>query len=708
MSAIKKAVSGTGAGKGLNNFEQIGKVVLNLAHYSGQDLYADGAEDVLLEIAKNRSPVEYEQIIAENPAWPILYHLSPHRENIASWLPITRSDKVLEVGAGCGAVTGAFTKKAGLVHSVELSHKRSLINAYRHEDAGNLMIFVGNLQDCVTDLDMDYDYICLIGVLEYAQNYIATDGNPYVELLNLLKPHLAPGGRIVIAIENKYGLKYFAGGREDHNGRFFSGIEDYPGDVPAKTFSRNNLEEKFRQAGFVNWQFYYPYPDYKLPLMIWSDDRLPTGEEMRLCGSHPYLDGDGAAIFDEVSAYEGIIRDGLFPIFANSYEVVIGPEIAPIYEKYNVACRAPEYRIRTEIRKTLSGPELYKYPVTEAAIPHLAAMEVASESLPDFYDKELLQVGGCSLSEEEGGLYLKMDYIPGRTLEDRMDECLIQGDIKGARSLWQDYLARIGCHADMPLADYDLTLDNIIIDDNSGRWTLIDYEWVVDRAVDTKELAYRALCQYVERDEQRNILGVSWALEEAGIPAKPEETAYYHDIEDAFQHEIMGRGMSYAELSTYMSGPVIEFRSLYDEGIERYRVDRTQIYIDTGDGFDEKTSAYADGTVCDTRDEHIEMNFNGDYRRIRIDPARVPCVVELTDMELNGKPIALNKAGFSHNGYTIASGVFVFDTDDPQMIFDLQVLGRRSNNRLTGHMSVSRLTSSIAASFAADFGKRRR
>ena len=34
-------------------------------------------------------------------------------------------------------------------------------------------------------------------------------------------------GNIIIAIENRYGMKYWAGCREDHNGEFFSGIENY-------------------------------------------------------------------------------------------------------------------------------------------------------------------------------------------------------------------------------------------------------------------------------------------------------------------------------------------------------------------------------------------------------------------------------------------------------------------------------------------------
>ena len=95
------------------------------------------------------------------------------------WLPIGSNDKVLEIGAGCGAITGALSRKAGEVTCIDLSGKRSRINAYRHMEAGNVTIHVGNFQDVEPDLPCDYDYICLIGVFEYAQAYIES-GKPFL------------------------------------------------------------------------------------------------------------------------------------------------------------------------------------------------------------------------------------------------------------------------------------------------------------------------------------------------------------------------------------------------------------------------------------------------------------------------------------------------------------------------------------------------
>ena len=151
--------------------ETIGKVKLDYSKYPGEDLYCDGTvEDEILDIVKRLSPVEYAAAIEEKASWPVLYHLSPLRENIVDWLPIGKQDKVLEVGSGCGAVTGALARMAGSVTCVDLSKKRSLINAYRHSECDNVTIHVGNFKDIEPELPENFEYICLIGVFEYGQS----------------------------------------------------------------------------------------------------------------------------------------------------------------------------------------------------------------------------------------------------------------------------------------------------------------------------------------------------------------------------------------------------------------------------------------------------------------------------------------------------------------------------------------------------------
>lgn len=300
--------------------EKIGGVRLNLTDYPGEDLYSDGdIEDVLLDIAMNTDPADYDRVIAEKKNWAVLYHFSKLRTNIISWLPMTGSEKVLEIGSGCGAITGILSDMAGSVTCVELSRKRSLINAYRHRTKDNIEIRLGNFQDVEKGLDRDYDMITLIGVLEYADNYIDSEA-PYRDFLRQIRQHLKKGGRLVIAIENRLGMKYFAGATEDHSGRYFEGVEGYDENSRARTFARPELESILKEAGFDAGSWYYPFPDYKLPMTIYSDAYLPKSGELKNFISN--FDRERMVLFDEGRAMESMTEGGLFPIFSNSYLVI--------------------------------------------------------------------------------------------------------------------------------------------------------------------------------------------------------------------------------------------------------------------------------------------------------------------------------------------------------------------------------------------------
>ncbi len=304
--------------------EKIGNIVLDLEYYSGKDLYSDGpVEEELLEIAKNYREEELNQVICERKSWPVLYHFSHIRQNILEWLPINKKDKVLEIGSGCGAITGALARKASEVTCIELSKMRSTINAYRNRDYDNVKIMVGNFQDIEKNLEEKFDYITLIGVFEYSEGYIGTK-EPYVEMLRCISRHLAFGGKIVIAIENRLGMKYWAGCTEDHAGRYFEGLMGYPDTKGVKTFSRTELGNIIQKAGRFTSEFYYPFPDYKFPLTIYSDQYLPKKGELK--GNFSNFDRARIQLFDEAKVYDTLAESGLFPEFSNSFLVLVEKE----------------------------------------------------------------------------------------------------------------------------------------------------------------------------------------------------------------------------------------------------------------------------------------------------------------------------------------------------------------------------------------------
>ena len=56
-------------------------------------------------------------------------------------------------------------------------------------------------------------------------------------------------------------------------------------------------------------------------MAIYSDEYLPKVGELR--DNRRNFDRERYLLFDESKAYDSIIKDGLFPIFSNSYLVVI-------------------------------------------------------------------------------------------------------------------------------------------------------------------------------------------------------------------------------------------------------------------------------------------------------------------------------------------------------------------------------------------------
>lgn len=292
--------------------------IFNLDFYSGQDFYSDGdIEDELLHIVQNHT--EYDSILSKESRWAILYHLSPIRQNIINWYPFEEGANCLEIGGGCGAITGALCEKLESVKVVELSKRRALINHTRHQKYDNLEILVGNLNDM--KFEEKFDYITLNGVLEYAGSFTHTD-EPYKDFLKQIKSYLKPNGKLIIAIENRYGLKYFAGANEDHTNKVFDSITGYEGNKSVCTFGKDELEELLLQSGYPIQEFYYPHPDYKMPLEIYSQEWLPNYYAQ--LSQAPNFDTQRYELFNETKAFEGIIKNNQFEFFANSFLVICG------------------------------------------------------------------------------------------------------------------------------------------------------------------------------------------------------------------------------------------------------------------------------------------------------------------------------------------------------------------------------------------------
>jgi SAM-dependent methyltransferase len=289
--------------------------MLNLEFYSGEETCSDGRlEDELLEIVRKSD--DYTEVLKKDSRWQMLYNLSDIRQNLLDWYDFGQASSVLEIGAGCGAITGVLCKNAGSVTSIEPSKKRSMVNAERNRDCSNLEILVGKFEDVKTD--RKFDYVVLVDVFAHAPRMFPGE-YPFNALLTRVKEFLKPGGSVIIAIENKFGLKYFSGAAEEHTGLLYDGINGYKSADDVRTFTRNELEKLLGESGFEDVEFYYPMPDFRMPTVVYSDDFLPQKGDLRNITN--VYDRDRYNFIDEEAVYDRLCEDGMFGYFANSFLV---------------------------------------------------------------------------------------------------------------------------------------------------------------------------------------------------------------------------------------------------------------------------------------------------------------------------------------------------------------------------------------------------
>ncbi len=667
--------------------ERLGNVSLNYRCYPGEDLYSDGViEDEILAIVRDASRVEYPAIIEEKKSWPILYHLSPLRGNIVDWLPIKPGDKVLEIGSGCGAITEKLSEKAGSVTCVELSAKRSLINAYRNQDRDNIEIHVGNFSDIEPSLPEDYDFACMIGVFEYGQSYIHTK-TPYEDFLKIMKKHVKKDGCIVIAIENKFGLKYWAGCKEDHIGTYFGGLEGYPEGGSARTFTRPGLEKIFQNCGVKDYSFYYPYPDYKFPTTIYSDKRLPNAGE--LTDNMRNFDRDRMVLFNEKYVFDGIIEDKLFDLFSNSYMVIIGGNTDTCYVKYSND-RAGEYALRTDIVDTPKGRVVRKIPLNERAKEHIQGMERSCRLLKERYEGSGLSINDCILAED--GSYAEFPYEKGVTLEELLDRCLDGDDMDGFHRLFEKYYELISYGEDKAVTDYDLIFANILVDDD--RWTVIDYEWTVEKRISPAEVAFRAVYCYVLEEEKRNKLNLDLIMDKLGISQQKAED--YREKEGKFQKQVTGKRKSMGEIRASLGTYSVDPKILMERHLQKILDQRIQIYYDRGNGFSEEESCYMPDIYVNEYEIEAEIPLDGNVRELRIDPADRSCMVKIKELRLNETDVPLQKKYIQTNGKMVKAGCYVFDTQDPNLCIRVSELPMSGENILHVRMELTPVPADMA------------
>lgn len=292
--------------------------------------YADHAEDRLLAIFEAAEDLSAgsPELAAAIVDWPTQYHLSPDRSHLLAPLKLGPGRRILEVGAGTGALTRYLAETGAEVTAVEGSLARARALATRCAGCDTVQVVCGPLGDYRQAVgEPPFDLALLVGVLEYS-GAAAGGGGGAAALLEQVSALLAPSGVLVLAIENQLGLKYLLGAPEDHLGTPWVGIGDYPGSHGVRTWARRPLARLLEAAGFDGQRWFFPFPDYKLPRTLLSEAAYDEPAELvdRLVRDP----GGSPAVSAPRRSHRVFLEAGLGPEVAPSFLVLAAREGAAI------------------------------------------------------------------------------------------------------------------------------------------------------------------------------------------------------------------------------------------------------------------------------------------------------------------------------------------------------------------------------------------
>lgn len=558
---------------------------------------------------------------------------------------------------------------------VETHLKNNYIHWLPAKEAENMLILSENMDN----LEGMWDYIVVSDA--FARVPAKFGGKtPYQHFFEELKKHLNSGGHIILAVDNRYGLQYFAGCKERLTGQYFEGLEGYTNSEGAQTFSKDAVLEMAKESGFAAVKTYYPYPNYRYMTALYTDEHLPSPGELstNLCN----FEEERVVLFNEAKVFDGLIKEGRFQEFSNSYLFDLTLEKQEneeelLFLKYSVE-RDEKYRIRTEIVRKEDGTKVVrKVPYSESSAAHVKNIKHWETVLREQYEPAGVLVNRCTLTEKGA----EFEFLKGETLEDVLDGYLQKDDFAGFIGQIKAYAEKLEeilkPEAFVPderfkeifgeisfatpqraarVNNIDLIFSNIILTDE--KWNVIDYEWTFDFAIPLKFIIHRAIVLYCGQKKQ-NSLQSTEICRMLGITEGEEKL--FLEMEHRLQRYLLGGTKTMAALQHEYAGKIIDLKEI----LYRAHQPEMKIYQDFGQGFSEENSYIMEVKEDFYGRRRFSMMLPQGIASVRLDPCEEPCMVTVN--RILGECQGSYELNLGHNGKAYEKSI-LYTTNDPQLL----------------------------------------
>jgi len=163
-----------------------------------------------------------------------------------------------------------------------------------------------------------YDYAVAADIVEYAVNA--------VDVLCFIRKMLHPRGKLLLAADNRFGIRYFCGDQDYFSGKVYDGIENYRhlmywerNAAAGRAYSKSELKRILEEAGFNGHHFFSVFPRISNAQLLLAEDYKPN-EALNLRIFPEYNNPDTVFLFEE-ELYPSLMENGLLHPMANGFFV---------------------------------------------------------------------------------------------------------------------------------------------------------------------------------------------------------------------------------------------------------------------------------------------------------------------------------------------------------------------------------------------------
>ena len=353
------------------------------------------------------------------------------RENIINWYDFKEGSNILEIGCDFGQVTKFFCNTNFKVDSIEIDLEKYEYSQKILDQFKNIKLYNKNLiQYCEENNGNKFDYIIVTTSMDRLNEFVLenkkyTAFNKFMELSSGL---LNENGVILIAIDNKFAIKNFSGStfKGENSYAILEGKQKNTG-----VFSKKEIISILNSMQ-LKYKFYYPFPDYKLPSVIYTDEYLPNKNSNKL-KYLVYYNPKDTIVFNEIDVVKEIVKDEMLDYFSNSYFIEISKSDINFCKAKFISFnnfRKKENKLITKIYDKYAT----KQNIFEEGRKHILNIE-------KYID--ILKVNGINIIDEVKEDLVYSKYQKLNNLNDILSEYILDNNVDEALKLidfWYDYI----------------------------------------------------------------------------------------------------------------------------------------------------------------------------------------------------------------------------------------------------------------------------